>query len=122
MHRQKINGLETAGPPGAWYIPFVTENVESWLLSLKVLWEPEPEPGVVPPETFRGYLVRYPGGIRESGEWAALRLELSLSGDSLEHLAQEMSLGFALDGKDIVEGYPLAPPPAARRVQNTVVP
>jgi len=40
-----------------------------------------------------------------------MRLELSLSGDSLDELAQEMSRGFALDGKDMVEGYPLAPPP-----------
>lgn len=29
----------------------------------------------------------------------------------LDDLAQESSLGFALDGQDIIEGYPLAPCP-----------
>lgn len=96
-------------PPGAWYIPFVTEEDESWLLKLRVLWEPEP--GFVPPKTFGEYLARYPDGIREAVEWSAKCLELALSSDDLDGLAQEISLGFALDGKDIVEGYPLAPYP-----------
>ena len=90
----------------------MTEEEESWLLRLKVLWEPEP--GFVPPKTFGEYLARHPNGIREAVEWGAKRLELALSSDDLDDLAQDLIVhfvGFAQDGKDIVEGYPLAPYP-----------
>ncbi len=68
-----------AEPPGAWYIPFVMVGEETWLLNLKILWEQEPEPGFVPPKTFKEYLARYPNGVREGVGWRAKRLELTLS-------------------------------------------
>jgi hypothetical protein len=46
-------------------------------------------------------------------EWAAKHLELSLSDDNLDDLAQDiilMFLDFAVDLEDIVEMYPLHPP------------
>ena len=76
------------------------------------LWEQEPELDAKPPKTFREYLVQFPNGIREAVTIAAKELELTLSHDELDDLAQDvivMFLDFTVDVEDIIEGYSLSP-------------
>jgi len=91
------------------------------------MWEEDPEPGFVPPKSVRGYLARYPNGMREAVEAASGRLGLDLSDGDLDDLAQDiivMSLEFAVNGlEDLVEMYafhpPVSPESAGRRIFMT---
>jgi hypothetical protein len=82
-------------------------------LNLGVTWEHEPELGFVPPRCLWEYLSGYPNGIREAVGEAVKSLEVSLSDDDLDDLAQDivaMFLDSSTDLEDIVEMYPLHPP------------
>ena len=99
-------------PPGP-VIPSLTEKDACWLLNLGVMWEQEPEPDFIPPKCLREYLSGYPNGIREAVGEAVKSLEVSLSDNDLDDLAQDivaMFLEFSQDLEDIVEMYPLRPP------------
>jgi len=91
-------------------IPSLTDKDARWLQNLGILWEQEPEPGFVPPRTFKEYLSRYPDGIREAVEEVARELGLARSGEGLDGLARDIIVMFhdfvAADLEDIVEMYP----------------
>jgi hypothetical protein len=59
-------------------------------LNLGVTWEHEPELGFVPPRCLWEYLSGYPNGIREAVGEAVKSLEVSLSDDDLDDLAQDI--------------------------------
>jgi hypothetical protein len=102
-------------------IPKLTEKDARWLQNLSVMWEQEPELGFVPPRCLWEYLSGYPNGIREAVGEAVKSLEVSLSDDDLDDLAQDivaMFLDFAQDLEDIVEMYPLQPPMRPGRCQS----
>ena len=92
----------------------LTEKDACWLGKLKVMWEEDPDPGFVPPKSFREYLARYPDGMREAVEVVARRLGLDLSDDDMNDMAQDlivMFLDFAATGlEDIFDMYPCRPP------------
>jgi len=79
--------------------------------------EQEPEQGFVLPKSLWEYLVRFPNGIREATENAAMELGLVSPDGGLDDWARgltEMFLGFLqLDLEDVVEMYafPLCPIP-----------
>jgi hypothetical protein len=107
-------------PPGP-LIPKLTEKDACWLLNLGVTWEHEPELGFVPPRCLWEYLSGYPNGIREAVGEAVKSLEVSLSDDDLDDLAQDivaMFLDSSTDLEDVVKMHVTCPPPRPGRCRS----
>jgi hypothetical protein len=98
-------------PPPESQNPSLTERDIFWLQEVGAPWEADPAPDFVPPKNLPEYLDHYPHGIRKAMEAIAKELNLKLSDDDLEELAQQITVMFlecAEDEEDLVETFSLS--------------
>jgi len=75
-------------------MPLIDED-HAWLADLKVVWDEDPEPGFVLPQTLGEYLTRYPDEIREAVDEADKDIGFATLAKGKDAWAKEVADMFA---------------------------